>query len=119
MDDQRFDALTRHLGRLANRRSLLGASLALLGRSALPESALACKKVGRKCDKNKACCDHAKCKGDKKDQKGKCRCKSGYKECNKRCYDLDKDRQNCGACGNACLTPEACCDGECSTACAQ
>ena len=40
-----------------------------------------CKKVGKKCDKNKDCCDGARCEGDKKDKKGKCRCKAGLKDC--------------------------------------
>jgi hypothetical protein len=115
MDDQQFDALTRRLGSITNRRSLLGAvATALLGRSALPESALACKKVGKKCDKTKDCCDGARCKGDRKDKKGRCRCKGGRKECGGKCKNLDTDEKHCGSCNNSC--PEFfknCVDGEC------
>jgi hypothetical protein len=118
MAEHRIEAITRHLAtELGRRRFGVGAATSLVATMLVSRPALACKKVGRKCDKNKDCCDHAKCKGDKKDKKGKCRCKSGYKECNKRCYDLDKDPQNCGSCGNACVPPDACCDGQCNTTC--
>jgi hypothetical protein len=81
------------------------------------ESAAAgCKKVGKKCDRNKDCCDGARCKGGKN---GKCRCKGGFSTCNKKCHDLNQDDRNCGACGNTCLAPNKCCDGECNTTCAQ
>ena len=118
MNMKRFDALARWLGTRSGRRQVIGGfSAALMAGATTPSVAQACKKVGKKCDKNKDCCDHATCKGDKKDKKGKCRCKSGYKECNKQCYNLDKDPQNCGSCGNACVTPDACCDGECNLTC--
>ena len=113
MDDQHFDTLTRRLGSITNRRSLLGAvATALLGRSALPESVLACKKVGKMCDKNKDCCDGARCKGDTKDKKGKCKCKSGWKDCDgdKKCERLNTD-EHCGSCGNACTPVQGCCEG--------
>lgn len=60
-----------------------------------------CKNVGRKCDKNKDCCDGARCKGGKK---GKCRCKSGLSDCPgvKACKNLNTDLAHCGSCGNAC-----------------
>src|SRR5687768_1596346 len=60
-----------------------------------------CNKVGRKCDKNKECCDGARCKGGKK---SKCRCKSGLKECpgEKACKNLNTDLKHCGTCGNDC-----------------
>ena len=70
-----------------------------------------CKKVGKKCDKNKDCCDGARCKGKK------CTCKSGLDECGGKCFDLDRDDQHCGACSTACVSPDACCDGVCSTIC--
>ncbi len=105
MDRQHFDALTRHLVSITARRSLLGAfAAALLGRLALPESALACKKVGKKCDKNKDCCDGARCKGDKKDKKGKCRCKSSFTTCNKTCCSASDECFD-----GACVTPPGGC----------
>jgi hypothetical protein len=122
MDEQSFDAITRGLTVDVPRRRtiamLAGAVSSLLARGAPPVAA-ACKKVGKKCDKNKDCCDGAKCEGEKRDKKGKCKCKNRFTKCNKHCYDLDKDDQNCGVCGNACVPPEECCDGECSTVCAQ
>ena len=118
MIGSQLDTFARQLARSMRRRPAIGVLAGLLSFGlARPQPALACKKVGKKCDKNKDCCDGARCKGDAKDKKGKCRCKSGYKECNKRCYDLDKDPQNCGSCGNACVPPDACCDGQCNTTC--
>jgi hypothetical protein len=108
MHDRHFDALTRRLEGVGGRRSLLGAvAITLLARSVLPESALACKKVGRKCDKTKDCCDGAKCKNDK------CKCKNRFTKCDKRCYDLDKDEKHCGTCNASCGCDEACCSGQC------
>ena len=118
MDASSFDALARALatpGR-AGRRTLLGAGVGLLLAGRRHDAAAACKKVGKKCDKNKDCCDGAKCKGGKN---GKCRCKNGFTKCGKRCRDLDKHREHCGVCGNACVSPDACCDGVCSLTCAK
>ena len=72
MDDARFDAVTRAVARLGSRRAVLrflggtaGASLlAGLGQS---EASAKCKNHGRKCDKNRDCCD-GRCK------RGRCRC---------------------------------------------
>lgn len=84
------------------RRSVIGL-LAVGAALVHPQLALACKKVGKTCDKDGDCCDGAKCKNKT------CRCKSGYTKCDKRCYDLDNDEQHCGTCGNACKTGETCC----------
>ncbi len=69
-----------------------------------------CKKVGKKCDKSKDCCDGASCKGGKS---GKCRCKNGRKECNQECVDLENDDRHCGSCNTPCATDGACCDSAC------
>jgi hypothetical protein len=121
MDEHRLDKVARRLASAGPRRPLFGALAGTVTTLLVGErvAEAACKKVGRKCDKNKDCCNHATCKGDKKDKKGKCRCKGGFTSCNKQCYDLDKDEQHCGACGNACISPNKCCDGECNTLCAQ
>ena len=73
MDDARFDAVTRAVARLGTRRAALrvlggvaGASL-LAGLGQRGASSARCKNLGRKCDKNRDCCD-GRCK------RGKCRC---------------------------------------------
>jgi hypothetical protein len=118
MNAHSFDAITRHLRNGCGRRQAVtlltsGAlSAFLLGRGSVVQAG--CKKVGKKCDKNKDCCDGARCKGDKKDKKGKCRCKGRFTKCDNKCYDLDKDEQHCGACDTACLAGESCVNGICA-----
>ena len=104
MNVQWFARLAQRLSGEVGRRqtfTLVGGTLAaaLLNRESV---AAGCKKAGRKCDKNKDCCDGARCKGDRKDKKGKCRCKSGRKECGGKCKNLDTDANHCGSCNNAC-----------------
>jgi hypothetical protein len=112
MNERRFDTIARGLAGPLPRRPLIGVLAgALTAAWVLPEQALACKKVGRKCDKNKDCCDGARCKGGKN---GKCRCKGGFTKCGKQCYNLDKDEQHCGACDNACAEGDSCIDGSCA-----
>ncbi len=110
MDEQSFDAFTRGLTAIVPRRRtialLAGVVSPLLTPGASPVAA-ACKKVGKKCDKNKDCCDGARCGGKK------CKCKSGFSKCNKKCYDLDQDENHCGACDNACAPAATCIDGAC------
>jgi hypothetical protein len=116
VDESRFDSLVTVLGtsRRGTLKTLLGGAFGVLVASrGEVDVAAGCKKVGKKCNKSKDCCDGAKCKGGKK---GKCRCKSGQSECDgeKACRDLNTDINHCGACGNACLPDEPCCDGDCS-----
>jgi hypothetical protein len=113
MDERRFDRIARRLGHGIPRRPLIAAAAAtVLAALQRPQSALACKKVGKKCDKNNDCCDGARCKGDTKKKKGKCRCKSGWKDCDgdKKCERLNTD-EHCGSCGNACTPVQGCCEG--------
>ena len=74
MNGQRFDALAQALSGTQARRQVVG-GLMIAGATELllPERSLAgtSKKVGKKCDKNKDCCNGAKCK------MGNCKCKSG------------------------------------------
>ncbi len=113
MDPTRFDSLTRAL--IASRRATLAGfaagAVAWLASGANPAPA-ACKKVGRNCLRNSDCCDGAKCKGG---ANSKCRCKSGFDDCdgNGRCEPLDADNANCGACGVACSSGTTCCDSAC------
>jgi hypothetical protein len=101
MDGERFDRLARRMADVRSRRGLIGGAIgasALLG----SQPALACKRVGRKCDKNKDCCAGAKCTGGKKE---KCRCKSGFTTCNKTCCPASS--QECV--GGICVTPPGGC----------
>ena len=115
MDASRFDTFTRELtaSRRSTLKSIVGVAAGLIFSSGVADDALAgCKKVGKKCDKSKDCCDGGKCKGGKN---GKCRCKSGLDDCDGdgRCESLETDNANCGACGNACTAGEGCCDAAC------
>ncbi|KAI3510294.1 hypothetical protein L2E82_31412 [Cichorium intybus] len=50
------------------------------------------------------------------DQKPRlCRAKGspGPDCCNKKCVNVDTDKQNCGLCGTKCRHVEICCDGSC------
>jgi hypothetical protein len=108
MIGSQLDTFARQLARSMRRRPAIGVLAGPLSFGlARPQPALACKKVGKKCDKTKDCCDGARCGGKK------CKCKNGFSKCNKRCYDLDQDANHCGACNNACAAGETCCDGQC------
>lgn len=90
----------RHVG-------IAAAVLAFAGQAS-PDTALAgCKKPGKKCKKNKDCCDGAKCKGKK------CRCSNGRATCGKTCADLQTDLDHCGVCNLACAAGESCQGGTC------
>jgi hypothetical protein len=107
MNERRFDTLARGMAGPMRRRPLVGALAgAVLAAWVTPEHALACKHVGRKCDKNKDCCDGARCKGGKN---GKCRCKSGFTKCGNDCANLDNNEDHCGGCNIACGPGETCC----------
>ena len=122
MVDDKFDAWVRGLSASPSRRSLLqlvtGTALGALPAALFDRKSAhaGCKKVGKKCDKNKDCCDGARCEGDKKDKKGKCRCKAGLKDCpgENACKNLDADENHCGSCGNQCAAGEVCCSGACT-----
>jgi hypothetical protein len=105
MDNERFDALTRVFGRSGNRRSIIGAAVAVLsGAAAAPAMAQQtgegedCLRPGTMCDNNQAMWwRNDSCK----------LCCSGYPEPSGtgwRCACTPKG----GGCGNS----EACCDGE-------
>jgi DNA-binding beta-propeller fold protein YncE len=117
LDINIIDRLARQLAAGVPRRR---AAALLVGASVAPllwpphDAAAKCKKVGKKCDKNKDCCDGATCKGDSKNKKGKCRCKGSKQECDKECVDLDTDDQHCGACNNVCTVAASCQNGACA-----
>ncbi len=121
MEGAQFDSLTHALisSRRGNVKALLGGAFGMLLAGRAGEQVLAgCKKVGKRCDKNKDCCDGAKCKGGKN---GKCKCKSGFDDCNGdgTCEPVTND-VNCGACvpvtppfspfAGFCSSDQECCD---------
>jgi len=111
MDSQLFDDLARRLAPELPRRGvlalLIGAVSPLLPGGASPVAA-GCKKVGKKCDKNKDCCNKARCRGKK------CKCKSGFDECGGKCFDLDTSENHCGTCNTVCASGQSCVAGVCA-----
>jgi hypothetical protein len=114
MDEPRIDVIAKRLSAGFSRRRVVGGlsgGLAAVGALLRPKPAPAggCKKVGKLCDKNQDCCDHAECKG------GECKCKSGWKECGGGvCVNRDTDESHCGHCGTVCGEDEVCDGGECT-----
>ncbi len=111
MDGDRIDGLARLLASGLPRRTLVAGLLAgMVAPAALrpPPVAAACKQVGKSCDKNKDCCDHAECPASK------CQCKDGFKNCDGKCFNLDKDEKHRDRCDNRCKASEQCCDGDCA-----
>ena len=90
MDEDRFDAFARTLGRTRSRRAALGllsaaAAGSVFARPRSGEVAAKCVKLGKRCDKGDRCCGGGRCKG------GKCRCTGGKEPCGRTC------RVACGA----------------------
>jgi streptogramin lyase len=144
MESSRFDAFTRGLAAVLNRRGALGvlASLfALLGEpfglgtsEAKKKKAKGCRKVGKKCGhkRNRKCCSHAKCRG------GRCKCTGQKKACRGKCIPQSQccDNADCGGgatchggvcncvagqkpCNGVCIPEADCCTasdcGECES----
>lgn len=124
MDTQRFDALTRRVGRAASRRQVLSAMLAGAVAHLGPRSgAAACKGYNAKCKNNGSCCGDAglRCAKQGKNGKKHCRCRPGWARCAESdvgCIPVTEDVENCGACGNQCPAQTPCCfGGECQEEC--
>ena len=113
MTEARIDTLARSAAVGWSRRRILGAATvglaALLGRLQSRDSAAAsCRKLGRTCRTNGACCRGATCVN------GYCRCRRDWATCGTdKCFPLRHDDRNCGACGNVCLLGATCVDGTC------
>ncbi len=80
MENERFDRIAKALAGTGSRRSTLRAWAAaplaavLAGLGATGAAAATCKKPGRKCGKDKDCCN-------KRCKKGKCRCRKVGRTC--------------------------------------
>ena len=109
MDAIRFDAITRALtSRRTTLKTFLGAGLGLLLAGRRRDAAADCKKVGRSCTGDNACCKNAEC------QLGVCQCTRGFTDCSGKCKDLSTNKKHCGACDNGCGREGTCCDGDCA-----
>lgn len=83
MDGERFDALSRALVAVSHRRRLfqaasggmLGALVAWFDR----HEASACRRKGRRCRRNRQCCDKAVC------ARGRCRCRAACRDATTPC----------------------------------
>jgi hypothetical protein len=108
MDDNRFDAWAKVLGGSGSRRAsfrlLVGAVVAGgLTRLGLADVAAACKKPGKKCDKNNECCN-------KRCKKGRCGCR----KVGQTCQSFVDFNDCCGSGSMSCLGPfgdTRCCKG--------
>ncbi len=108
MDSSAFDRITRRLAEAPSRRAVLRGLVATLTGAAIAPAALgepaaaACRKVNKNCRRNSQCCDNSRCRNRR------CKCKSGFRNCNGRCRDLNTDNDNCGRCGRSCSRNETC-----------
>jgi hypothetical protein len=132
MDRDRFDRLARSLAQERSRRSLLrgltGAAIFAAPRAA--RAAGTCTPPGPRnfCNADSECCSTALCRN------GACVCPAGtrpcgstcapadrdcgcpvagQRRCNGACIDAQRDRQNCGSCGNVCQPGKTCSLGKC------
>ena len=111
MDGSRFDHLAR---RWATRRTAIGGLVAgLAGLAGLDAEAK------RKRKRNETATMPGRVSGthavlSEKKKKKKKKCKGGTIKCGKKlCVNASTDARNCGACGNACGSGQACVGGAC------
>lgn len=91
MNRQLFDRLSRRLTHLEGRRSLLHAAIFAPVAAGLAVAS----------------------DGEVKRKRKRKRCKPPRIKCGKKCFDLQKDDANCGACGAACTDGRSCSGGAC------
>jgi hypothetical protein len=125
MDGSRFDHLARQW---ASRRSAISGLLGGLLLPLLPDDEADARKKGQHTDHHKRRGKShrrdktAKHKGHhagnlnaEKKKKHKKKCKGGTLKCGKVCVTASTDASNCGACGNACGSGQACVGGVCQS----
>jgi hypothetical protein len=116
----RFDRWLRTFAPTSRRAAVGGIAssvLALLGDDA-PAGAAKCRKLSQDCSGSTPCCKtvlfNLRCKN------GKCRCKTGFKDCNQlsgTCEtNIRTDPDDCGQCGIECANGESCINGTCTCA---
>lgn len=131
MESDRFDQWTRGIDLQISRRGLRAVVAGSV--AALWAGADAGAKKKRKKKKTKGCTPpYFDCNGECRLSGACCDGRPGY-DCAEThanepgrwvcctyagfgCYDLDSDRLNCGACGQACTGSEICCHGLCQAA---
>jgi hypothetical protein len=122
MDESRFDALARHVGRLTTRRATLrrlsGAILAL-GLVSRVDPAVArkdCRLVGEPCGTGPGnpgrCCRGAVCTEGQLGG-GTCVCPEHLQACRGSCVDSASNREACGPNCEICPDDADCCEGAC------
>jgi len=139
MNESRFDAIVRTLGRRGSRRHVLGALLPLLAFAERNAAAagrhgvarLARRGRPRRCSVRTPCAECRECVrgrcvrasngtpcGGASDgrvcEDGGCGCPfADGGVCDGTCRDFRRDRDHCGGCGNACAAGQSCCAGTC------
>jgi len=74
-----------------------------------------CCSTGSCCPPGDCCCGEVCCTGGTICQNGTCvSCPNGEKNCSCSCKAISDDPNNCGDCGNACVSGETCVNGTCS-----
>ncbi len=122
MDPSRFDGLARGIAGFTSRRTTLAGLLAGLAVPLLGEGESEARK-----HRNKRRRDHGRDRdreanekqghaghGVDAEKKKKKKCKPPTTTCGKKCFTLQTDRANCGACGKACPAGIACVNGACA-----
>ena len=113
--------LRRLLGPELRRRELIARSAAAWAATsavlAWPARAVAAARRAEPCEDSFDCPEHRfmHCRD------GRCVCEQGYTRCNpreatdRRCFDLQSNRDHCGSCNNACAGADhdVCCEGRC------
>lgn len=118
-----LDQLARSIGQRLPRRTIVrGVAAVLFGGAAVaaaePAQALPrlrCRAYGTGCTRGTQCCSGS-CDTRRqapRNVRNRCACPVGTARCDGACLDLSINEDNCGACGNQCLSGEFCVSGTC------